>query len=115
MIEECKGKTYQQRMDVCNLTTLETRRIRADLIEVYKILKGKEGVDKGGLFIMADNNNGKMVTRGHSMKLYQRQINTDIGKFSFSNRVVREWNLLNDELIQGDNVDTSRQITPSNY
>ena len=106
MIEECKGKTYQQRMDVCNLTTLETRRIRADLIEVYKILKGKEGVDKGGLFIMADNNNRKMVTRGHSMKLYQRQINTDIGKFSFSNRVVHEWNILTEEMIQVNSVDT---------
>jgi len=34
-INECEG-----------MTTLETRRIRADMLEVYKILKGFEGTDE---------------------------------------------------------------------
>jgi len=41
IIEECRGRDYLQRLDICKLTTLETRRIRADMIEVYKIIKGK--------------------------------------------------------------------------
>ena len=89
MIEECKGMAYTQRLNMCILTTLETRRLRADLIEVYKIIKGKEGIDKDRLFIMAENMENK-GTRGHSKKLYRKRVNTDVGKYSFGNRVVSE-------------------------
>jgi len=104
MIEECKGMDYLHRLEICKLTTLETRRLRADLLEVFKILKGKEGIDKDLLFQMVDTSD-KMVTRGHSLKLYQKQIGTDVGKFSFSNRVVHEWNLLTEEMVQVNCVD----------
>jgi len=104
MIEECKGMDYLHRLEICKLTTLETRRLRADLLEVFKILKGKEGIDKDLLFQMIDTSD-KMVTRGHSLKLYQKQIGTDVGKFSFSNRVVHEWNLLTEEMVQVNCVD----------
>ena len=42
MIEECGGKTYAERLKFVGLTTLEDRRSRADLNEVFKILKGYE-------------------------------------------------------------------------
>jgi ribonucleases P/MRP protein subunit RPP40 len=41
VIEECKGKDYRERLRVDGLITLE-RRLRADLLEVFKILM--EGV-----------------------------------------------------------------------
>ena len=44
MIEECKGKSYEERLGILGLITLENRRMRADLIEVFKILKGFEGI-----------------------------------------------------------------------
>ena len=50
MIEECAGKTYKQRQKIVGLTTLECRRMRADLIEVYKILKGFEGIEEKFFF-----------------------------------------------------------------
>ena len=46
MIEECAGKTYEERLQIVGLTTLECRRLRADLIEVFKILKGFEGIEE---------------------------------------------------------------------
>ena len=47
MIEECKGKSYEERLEILGLITLENRRMRADLmIEVFKILKGFEGIDE---------------------------------------------------------------------
>ena len=47
MVEECKGLDYEERLRRLGLTTLETRRLRADLVEVYKILIGEEGVRRG--------------------------------------------------------------------
>jgi len=46
MIEECIGKLCKERLDIVSLTTLESRRMRADLIEVFKMLKRFEGIDE---------------------------------------------------------------------
>ena len=46
MIEECKGRTYEERLEITGLTTLEARRTRADMLEVFKILNKFEAVDE---------------------------------------------------------------------
>jgi len=46
MIEECASKTYEERLKIVGLTTLESRRLRADLIEIFKIQKGFERVEE---------------------------------------------------------------------
>ena len=45
MIANFSNLAYDERLFRLNLTTLETRRLRGDLIEVFKILKGFENVD----------------------------------------------------------------------
>ena len=37
---------YEMRLKECSLTTLETRRLRGDQIEVFKILNGYENIDR---------------------------------------------------------------------
>ena len=44
---------YESRLLQCGLTTLATRRLRGDQIEVFKIVNGCEDVDKNLLFEMA--------------------------------------------------------------
>ena len=48
-----RDMTYERRLKFVGLTstTLETRRERADLLEVYKILNGLEGVNEKDFFI----------------------------------------------------------------
>ena len=89
MIPSLKGLPYDQRLHSLKLTTLETRRLRGDLIEVFKILKGFDDVDSSKFFILADTN-----LRGHNLKLFKSRFKTNIGKFAFCNRVVDTWNLL---------------------
>ena len=50
MMEECKGLSYEKRLGLVGSTTLETRRLRADLIEVCKIMKGMDRVDEKCFF-----------------------------------------------------------------
>jgi len=71
------------------LTTLETRRLRVNMIEVYKILRGFEGTDEVNFFQRRVG-----CTRGHDLKLFQKRVYLDAGKFSFGNRVCDEWNKL---------------------
>jgi len=87
---------YEERLKILGLTTLETRRLRGDLIEVFKILKGYENIDQEMFFDMSQSN-----LRGHSLKLNKKRVRLDVAKFSFSNRVVNEWNILDEEIISG--------------
>ena len=45
LIPELRDLTYAERLKECGLTTLETRRLRGDQIEVFKILNGYENID----------------------------------------------------------------------
>ena len=87
---------YEERLKILGLTTLETRRLRGDLIEVFKILKEYENIDQEMFFDMLQSN-----LRGHSLKLTKKTVRLDVAKFSFSNRVVNEWNILDKEIISG--------------
>ena len=44
------GFSYDDRLKECGLTTLETRRLRGDQIEVFKILNGHENIDPNIFF-----------------------------------------------------------------
>ena len=50
-----KGLESGDRLKRLGLTTLETRRKRRDLIEMYKILSGKENVASNNIFELSDN------------------------------------------------------------
>ena len=45
LIPELRYLRYEERLKECGLTTLETRRLRRDQIEVFKILNGYENID----------------------------------------------------------------------
>jgi ribonucleases P/MRP protein subunit RPP40 len=101
MVSGFKDIPYEERLRRMNLTTLETRRLRADLLEVYKIMTGREGVRENLLFTRIGE---ESVTRGHSLKLLKKRFYTDLGKYSFGNRVVSDWNQLPASVVQAPSV-----------
>ena len=46
MIPKLRNISYEMRLKECGLTPLETRRLRGDQIEVFKILNGYENIDR---------------------------------------------------------------------
>jgi len=59
-----KSLGYYDRVRKLGLTTLETRRLRGDIIEVFKIFKGFENVSYNTYFTLSQSG-----LRGHSYKL----------------------------------------------
>ncbi|CAG2249633.1 unnamed protein product [Mytilus edulis] len=81
---------YEDRLRSLGLPTLEYRRDRNDMIQVYKALHGIDDIDWMRLFTLAPSNN----TRGHSLKLLKKQCKTTHRLNTFSIRVVDQWNNL---------------------
>ena len=80
LIPELRDLTYEERLKECGLTTLETRRLRGDKIEVFKILNGYENIDSNIFFEIKESK----ITRGHNYTLVKKQSRLDVRKFSFS-------------------------------
>ena len=79
MIPELRDLSYESR-----LLELETRRLREDQIEVFKIVNGYEDVDRNMFFKLKEGSR----TRGHKAALVKEQCRLDMRKYSFSQRVM---------------------------
>jgi len=55
MINNMEGKTYEERLQCLKLWTLEERRKRQDLIEVFKMCNGQSRLKLNELFALHDN------------------------------------------------------------
>ena len=77
------------------MTTLETRRLRGDQIEVFKIVNGYEDVDRNMFFKLKEGSRA----RGHKSALVKVQCSLDMRKFSFLQRVINEWNKLPNDCV----------------
>ena len=83
LVSSMKKLSYDERLKRLGLTTLQKRRARGNLIEVYRIMTGK--IAREQFFRQAEKNHG---LRGHSMKLKKERSRLDIRTFFFSQRVV---------------------------
>ena len=89
-VASCKNLSYPERLRNLGLPSLEYRRERPDMIQVYKILNDIDIVEKDKLFTRAHYT----ATRGHSFKLHKKRSRLNGLANNFSNRVVNTWNNL---------------------
>ena len=82
--------TYEERLKMLKLHSLSKRRLRGDLIEVFKIVKGFSGLIYDNYFQYAE----KWSTRGHRFKIFKLRCNTNKNSVFFSQRIINEWNNL---------------------
>ena len=78
VITSDKILSYSDRLQKFGLTTLETRRLRGDLIDVFKMFKGFDNITLNDFFKLSST-----TLRGHTLKIYKPQLHVDVGKFFF--------------------------------
>jgi ribonuclease P/MRP protein subunit RPP40 len=100
MIEGFRDLSYEERLERTGLISLEKRRVRGDLIQVFKFIKGFVKIDYRKFFEISTV--GK--TRGHSLKLVKRHCNGEQRKQFYSQRVVNSWNGLSQYVVDADSV-----------
>lgn len=102
MIAECRSLNYMDRLNRVGLVTLEKRRTRGDLIQLFKLLKGYDSID----FKQFVNLSTHCRTRGHRFRLAKFRSKLDIRCNFFSQRVVNAWNGLPDFVVEADTVNS---------
>ena len=80
MIPELRDLSYESRLLQRGLTTLETRRLRGDQIEVFKIVNDYEDVDRNMFYKLKEGSR----TTGYKAALVKEQCRLDMRKYSFS-------------------------------
>jgi len=104
------SKSYEERLKICKLTTLEERRKRGDLLECYKIMNDYSDNQMRTFFCLARDPH-KVSTRGATDGLLVPQQTTlDVRKYFFSNRVVNTWNELPSEIRYASSVNTFKNL-----
>jgi len=100
MVPGMKVLPYNERLRQLGLWTLEERPNRADLIEMFKMLRGKSCPSYDSMFERSRN----LSTRGHSVKLMKHRCTTDLRKYFFSERVIDRWNMLTEDCVSSSTI-----------
>ncbi len=101
LVPELKDSEYTDRLRALKLPTLAYRRLRGDMIQVYKIMHGINDVKRETFFEMAPADRG---TRGNKLKIQKQHARLNIRKNTFSHRVVAAWNSLPDSVVCSQSV-----------
>jgi hypothetical protein len=76
------------------------------MMEMYKLLHGKENIDSNPFFQLAPETG----RRGHSMKLFNQQCRLEVRKKFFIQRVVNPWNALPSSAVSAESVNTFKTL-----
>ena len=94
MIPQSSIMTQEEINRMLNITTHEYRRLRGDLIYIYKLYPTR-------LFVSSNNSS----TRGHNKKISLQFARNNIRKHSFGLRSIENWNNLPENIVNAPNLD----------
>jgi len=100
MFPDLRRLPYLRRLQQLKLWTLEERRVREDLIEVYKIIYKISSVT----FDIFFKYNNYEATRGHLLKLTKRRASTELRHHFFSERVINILNSLDTRTVTAGSI-----------
>jgi ribonucleases P/MRP protein subunit RPP40 len=90
---------YEERLHALKLPTLKYRRLKGDMIELYKFISGKYDTDCTLNLSLYSVLHSDCKTRGNQLKLATNYCKYDIRKYCFVNRCVPIRNSLPDDVV----------------
>ena len=96
--------TYKERLLLLKLPTLQYRRYRGDMIEMFKIAHNLYDYSAINDFIKFQPNTKNL--RRHNFTIYKEKCNKDVRKYSFKCRVTDQWNNLPTEIVNSPTLNT---------
>ena len=90
LIPRLRNMPYEERLKELNLFSLEKRRLRGDLIEVFKMFQGFDNVNISDYLVVDRESN----TRNNGFKIIGKSFRLEESKHFFFNRIVNVWNSL---------------------
>ena len=95
MVENLKDVSYSERLLIIGIQTIQFGRLRAEMIQAYKIFNWHEEIDTECFFTVDSDSH----TRGHPFKLKKIRGNTMTHILTFSHRTVDDWNSFPSSLV----------------
>ena len=100
IVKEIRNKPYEDRLRILGLPTLQYRRERCDVVQVYKIMNEIDSLDYNTFFTKTACG----TTRGHHQKLQKTPCRLRSRQNVFSLRVVNNWNSLSETCVSSDSL-----------
>ena len=88
IVKQLHHLSYPERLKKLNLTTLSYRRVRTDVLQVYRIINKIDNLDLKDFFIENNHEKSGHDTRGHQWKFFKPEGHTPIRRNTFSHRVI---------------------------
>ena len=102
MIPEIRNHSYHQRIQELDLITLVQRRLRGQLIEVFKYLNRFTTASARGLIDCHLNDR----TRNNGAKLIVKHFNTSVARRFYQIKITTTWNALPNEVVTSRTVNS---------
>ena len=92
MVTGLRGNSYEERLEELGLTTLEERRHQLDMLQTYKIVHGKDKVNRDTWFRMVGSSDRGTRAASDPLNMRIPAPRTELRKMFFSQRVPTVWN-----------------------
>ena len=118
VIPSIKHLSYKERLKKIGIPTLENRRKRGDAIQFYKFIKNFNQANWHHVNAITDSINCNGPARsicGSTHRLRRQLIKNCPRDYFFSNRVVPVWNVVPEEVVQANTINTFKVEFNENF